>query len=129
MQQSPINDQKLTLSVNPQVNAQLAALMEKYEREGKDISCYLEKLLQEKNLDYTDYLHLDTLLTLQQPKTAQPDEVIFITYHQIVELYFSLILWELQQLTRDTERRSGEWFYEKIKRINAYLQMLIASFP
>ncbi len=124
-----MNNHKITLSADSKTDMQLSAIIEKYSREGKDVSSYLEKLLQEKNLDYTDYLNLDTLLTLQKPKTPQPDEIIFITYHQIVELYFSLIIQELKQLTSNTSSLTGEIFYDKINRVNKYLQLVIDSFP
>ena len=49
---------------------------------------YLDGLLHADYLTYWDYVHLDTLLSLQTPKTSIPDEPIFIMYHQITELYF-----------------------------------------
>jgi tryptophan 2,3-dioxygenase len=50
----------------------------------------LDGLLYADFLTYWDYIHLDTLLSLQSPKTPFPDEEIFIIYHQITELYFKL---------------------------------------
>ena len=55
-------------------------------------------LLLSNYLTYWDYTHVETLLTLQNPKTDFPDEVIFIIYHQITELYFKLSLHELEQI-------------------------------
>jgi len=52
----------------------------------------LDGLLMANYLPYWDYTHVDTLLTLQNPKTDFPDEVIFIIYHQVTELYFKLCL-------------------------------------
>ncbi|MDZ4705823.1 MAG: tryptophan 2,3-dioxygenase family protein [Saprospiraceae bacterium] len=119
----------MTLSMDPQTNAQLSALADKYAMEGKEMSSYLEKLLHEKNLDYSDYLNLDTLLTLQKPRSGQPDEMIFITYHQIVELYFGLMIWEIKQVTKLAPPAvEPEAFYEKICRINRYIQILVGSF-
>lgn len=120
----------MSLNTNVQTSAQLAMLSEKYKLEGKEMSSYLEKLIQEKNLDYTDYLNLDTLLTLQKSRTDQPDEMIFIVYHQIVELYFRLIIWELKQLTDLGEEKpiEGEVFFQKISRVNRYLSYLVDSF-
>ena len=69
----------------------LEKLIEKYSTTGQDISSYLEGLLYSDYLSYWDYINLDTLLTLQSPKTDFPDENIFIIYHQITELYFKLI--------------------------------------
>ncbi len=119
----------MTLSVDLQTNDLLSALTDKYALEGKELSSYLEKLLQEKSLDYSDYLNLDTLLTLQKTRSEQPDEMIFIAYHQIVELYFKLIIWEIKQLIRPAPPRvQPEVFYEKISRINRYIQIIVSSF-
>ena len=118
-------------SVNTKINAQLQELQDKFAKEGKDISSYLEKLLQERNLDYTDYLHIDTLLSLQKTRTDQPDEMVFIVYHQVVELFFRLIIWELEQLTavpKEGTTVSGESFVEKINRVNRYVEVLVYSF-
>ena len=40
---------------------------------------------------------MDTLLSLQNPKTDFPDELVFIIYHQVTELQFKLALHELEQ--------------------------------
>jgi len=78
-------------------------------------------------LTYWDYIHLDTLLSLQTPKTRFPDEKIFIVYHQITELYFSLILWEIDQIAgADTLEES--FFVARIQRINQYFKQLRDSF-
>ena len=49
-------------------------------------------------LNYADYLHLDRLLSSQQPLSQPPhhDEMLFIILHQITELWFKLILYELR---------------------------------
>ena len=65
-------------------------------------------------LKYWDYINLDSLLGLQQPKTGFPDEMIFIIYHQITELYFKLSLWEMQQI-HEGEHPNAEFFFNRIK--------------
>ncbi len=62
----------------------------KYEAMGQDKSSYLDGLLHADFLKYWDYINLDSLLGLQQPKTDFPDEMVFIIYHQSTELYFKL---------------------------------------
>jgi tryptophan 2,3-dioxygenase len=54
-------------------------------------------------LTYADYLHLDTLLSLQQPRSEPPehDEMIFIVTHQVYELWFKLQLHELEKVRAD----------------------------
>ena len=72
-------------------------LKEKYDNMGQDLVSYLDGLLYSEYLTYWDYIHLDTLLSLQNPRTAFPDENIFIMYHQVTELYFKMILSECDQ--------------------------------
>ena len=83
------------------VQEKLKKLADKYSSTGQDLPSYLEGLLYADYLSYWDYIHLDTLLTLQTPKTDFPDENIFIIYHQINELYFKLILIEIEQINKN----------------------------
>lgn len=106
---------------------QLKQLEEKYEAMGQDLSSYLDGLLHADYLTYWEYIHLDTLLSLQNPKTQFPDEKIFIIYHQITELYFKLILNEIEQLSFE-DPIDEELFLLRIKRINRYLLHLVDSF-
>ncbi len=109
------------------IEAQVAKLEEKYKDSGQDLSSYLDGLLYQRYLTYWDYIHLDTLLSLQVPRTHFPDEEIFIMYHQITELYFKLILHEEKQIVDDKSQRL-DFFIEKVTRINSYYQALISSF-
>ncbi|MCS6968274.1 MAG: tryptophan 2,3-dioxygenase family protein [Cytophagales bacterium] len=105
---------------------QVRQLGAKYEAMGQDLSSYLDGLLYANYLTYWDYIHLDTLLSLQNPRTDFPDETIFITYHQITELYFKLCLHEIRQLAESTP--SCQVFIDKINRISRYFRQLINSF-
>lgn len=107
--------------------SQIEALGKKYEAMGQDLSSYLDGLLYSDYLTYWDYVHLDTLLSLQTPRTDFPDEKIFIIYHQITELYFNLILNEQQQAVEQTDA-DQEVFLKRIRRINRYFDHLIDSF-
>ncbi len=110
-----------------QIDSQILKLEEKYKDSGQDLSSYLDGLLYQRYLTYWDYIHLDTLLSLQVPRTYFPDEEIFIMYHQITELYFKLILHEQKQLVDDKAQKI-DFFIEKARRINSYYQALISSF-
>jgi len=110
-----------------QIDSQISKLEEKYKDSGQDLSSYLDGLLYQRYLTYWDYINLDTLLSLQQPRTYFPDEEIFIMYHQITELYFKLILHEQKQLV-DDKSQNIDFFTEKVRRINSYYQTLISSF-
>ncbi len=106
---------------------QLTKLEEKYEAMGQDLSSYLDGLLYSDYLTYWDYIHLDTLLSLQSPRTAIPDEKIFILYHQVTELYFRMILNEMEQAVF-TDPVGEETFLKRLRRVNRYLDHLIDSF-
>lgn len=109
------------------IKSQISKLEEKYKDSGQDLSSYLDGLLHQRYLTYWDYVHLDTLLSLQVPRTHFPDEEIFIMYHQITELYFKLILHEQKQLV-DDKSDNLDFFIEKLRRINSYYTVLISSF-
>jgi len=115
------------MSISPEIESRLALLQEKYEAMGQDMISYLDGLLHADFLTYWDYIHLDTLLSLQNPKTPFPDEEIFIMYHQITELYFKLVLHECKQIT-EKEILTADFFTARIKRINRYFDALIESF-
>src|SRR3954468_21631559 len=105
----------------------LNQLRERYENDGQDLSTHLEGLFYSNYLKYWDYIRLDTLLSLQNPKTEFPDELIFITYHQITELYFKMVLSELKQLL-EKDQVDEEYFMKRIKRMDWYFGQLVSSF-
>lgn len=115
------------MELTPQIIDKLDQLQEKYAAMGQDMSAYLDGLLYADFLTYWDYIHLDTLLSLQNPKTPFPDEEIFIMYHQITELYFKLALHEFRQIAEHTDL-SVKFFTERVKRINSYFNALVTSF-
>src|SRR5437879_11034673 len=46
--------------------------------------------------DYTHYLQIDRLLDLQRPLTREAhDEMLFVVIHQVYELWFKVMLHEL----------------------------------
>ena len=102
-------------------------LQEKYKVMGQDMTSYLDGLLHADYLKYWDYINLDSLLGLQQPKTKFPDEMIFIMYHQVTELYFKMILWEMEQL-HSHAHPDAAFFIARLKRINNYFEHLCHSF-
>ncbi|MEW7280593.1 tryptophan 2,3-dioxygenase family protein [Aquimarina sp. 2201CG1-2-11] len=113
--------------IQPEIAEKIKQLEKKFRNSGQDLGSYLDGLLHDKYLTYWDYIHLDTLLSLQIPRTHFPDEEIFITYHQITELYFKLIIHELKQII-DDKLQIAEFFTAKIERVNRYFRVLINSF-
>lgn len=55
------------------------------------------------SLTYWNYLKLDKLLDLQKPRSdpQEHDETLFIIIHQVYELWFKLILHELEKIKRN----------------------------
>lgn len=108
-------------------NEIIKALREKYENLGENPETYLKGLLQAKPITYWDYVEVDTLLSLQRPRTGYKDEEIFIMYHQVIELFLKLTLHELKQVV-EKEDLTQEYLKEKLQRMTRYTGMLINSF-
>lgn len=102
-------------------------LAKKYEAIGQDVDVHLQGLLHAKPITYWDYIQTDALLNLQIRRTDQPDEMVFIMYHQINELLFKMILWEIDQVS-DNESLSALFFSSRLNRISRYFDMLSSSF-
>jgi len=111
-----------------EILSRIGLLEEKYSAMGQDMKSYLDGLLYADFLTYWDYIHLDTLLSLQNPRTPIPDERIFILYHQITELYFRLTLDAIARLSDVPTLPSVELFKRQLERINLYFKQLIQSF-
>lgn len=114
-------------AVDPNLVEQLKKLQAKYNVMGQDLSSYLDGLLYSDYLTYWDYIHLDTLLSLQTPETSFPDEKVFILYHQITELYFRMALLELEQISNRVNI-DANFFIDRLTRIIRYFQNLVSSF-
>lgn len=104
----------------------IESVNEKYERMGENPNTYLKGLLHAKLINYWDYIQVDTLLTLQKPRTDFEDEEVFIMYHQVTELMLKMILHEIKQLV--TKELPESTWINKIDRMNRYTSMLITSF-
>ena len=105
----------------------ISELKDKHEDLSQDINLHLEGFLHSKQLTYWDYINPDALLNLQIQRTEFPDEMVFITYHQINELIFKMILWEIEQVAT-TKDITVEIFEDKIMRVSRYFDMLTTSF-
>ncbi|NEV93211.1 tryptophan 2,3-dioxygenase [Psychroflexus sp. YR1-1] len=106
----------------------LHQLEKKYEALGENPESYLKGLLYAKPINYWEYIEVDTLLTLQKPKTHFKDETVFIIYHQITELTLKLMIHEVEQLVALSDFNSEQTFTEKLRRLIRYTDMLITSF-
>jgi tryptophan 2,3-dioxygenase len=80
-------------------------------------------------LTYGDYLHLPDLLEQQVPESSPPahDELLFITIHQVYELWFKLLLAELTD-ARD-RMLAGESYLPRVRleRCHAIERVLVGQ--
>jgi tryptophan 2,3-dioxygenase len=107
--------------------ALLQSIDQKYVAIDQNTDTHLEGLLWAKPITYWDYILTDSLLNLQIQRTTLPDEMVFIMYHQINELLFKMILWEIDQISNTTQLEAA-FFIEKLRRISRYFDMLSNSF-
>jgi tryptophan 2,3-dioxygenase len=105
----------------------LEQLEEKFNATGQDLDTHLNGLLHANHITYWDYIQTDALLNLQIQRTCYPDEMVFIMYHQVNEIIFKMMLWEIEQVSKN-EALSVDFFAEKLYRISRYVDMLSSSF-
>ena len=75
---------------------------------------------------YPSYLALDELLSLQRPlsQPEHPDELLFIIVHQASELWFKLILHELERLIGLLQAHDTLGALTSVKRVNALVHIV-----
>jgi tryptophan 2,3-dioxygenase len=85
--------------------------------------------LSEPELNYPSYLALGELLSLQRPrsKPEHPDELLFIIVHQASELWFKLILHELEALHTRLEENDTLGALTSVKRVNALVRIVTSQ--
>ncbi len=99
----------------------------KFAEINQKTDTHLEGLLWSRPITYWDYIQTDVLLNLQIQRTTLPDEMVFIMYHQVNELLFKMILWEINQICHN-EKPETDFFTERLMRISRYFDMLTTSF-
>lgn len=105
------------------------SLVNRFDDLGLKMDTQLEGMLYAKPLTYWDYIQTDALLNLQTQRTIVPDEMVFIMYHQVNELLFKMVLWEINQISNcKDEDLTVIFFKEKVSRISRYFDMLTSSF-
>lgn len=110
-----------------ETNQLIQELERKFDAINQKTDTHLEGLLWAKPITYWDYIQTDALLNLQTQRTLLPDEMVFIMYHQVNELLFKMILWEIKQVC-SCEKPETQFFAERLTRISRYFDMLTTSF-
>jgi len=113
--------------MDKEISKRIDLLKDKYDSIGQDLETHLDGLIQSKPITYWDYIQTDALLNLQVQRTLLPDEMVFIMYHQINELIFKMILWEIQQVSHHAAITT-DFFVSRLMRISRYFDMLSESF-
>lgn len=85
--------------------------------------------MNDEDPTYPTYLRLAELLSLQTPLSTpeHPDELLFITVHQASELWFKLILHELEQLCDGVSRGDVLESVERVARVNSLMRIVTAQ--
>ena len=80
----------------------------------------------EEDVTYPSYLALDELLQLQRPRSLpeHPDELLFIVVHQASELWFKVILHELETLIAAMESKQVLQAVLAARRVNAIMRIV-----
>ena len=80
-------------------------------------------------LTYANYLDLEKLLTLQNPRStpAEHDEMLFIIIHQTYELWFKQLLHEFEKINKDFS--AGDLFgaIHSFKRTRTIMKTLVGQ--
>jgi tryptophan 2,3-dioxygenase len=79
------------------------------------------------DLTYSTYLHLDELLSLQRPRSqpVEHDEMLFIIVHQTYELWFKLLLHELDKIKTDFKNNDEYGAIATFKRARTIMKIMV----
>src|SRR4051812_27737678 len=79
------------------------------------------------DLDYKSYLKIDELLKLQQPLAdpASHDETLFIIVHQVFELWFKLVLHEIDKIFEMLDNDDVIESERLIRRLTSIIRLFI----
>jgi len=80
-----------------------------------------------EGMSYGDYLRLDTLLSAQSPLTTEHDELLFITIHQVMELWLKLLNRELDTALVHIRADELQPAFKCTARINRIQEQLIQA--
>lgn len=78
------------------------------------------------SIDYGSYLRLDELLALQSPQTSpeHPDELLFIVVHQASELWFKVLLHEMDTLIESLQSFDTMRSLLAVQRVNVLTEII-----
>ena len=78
-----------------------------------------------RRLNYDSYLHIPQLLELQQGLTQAHDELLFIVVHQVYELWFKVLIDELESVRRAIETEDLRAARHSLARVKVIEHLLV----
>jgi len=78
-----------------------------------------------QSMSYSDYLHLDAILTAQQPLSPDHNEMLFIIQHQTSELWMKLMLHELRGAIRCVAADELGSAFKMLARVSKIMEQLV----
>lgn len=102
---------------------------------SKSISDLYKKLDEEKgihtdfkeDMTYGEYLSLDKILTAQNRLSDHHDEMLFITIHQVSEIWMKLILHEMNAAIKLVENDELHTAFKKLARVSKIQAQIISA--
>jgi tryptophan 2,3-dioxygenase len=78
-------------------------------------------------MNYGDYLHLDAILASQQPRSPDPNELLFIIQHQTTELWMKLALHELRGAVAAIRADELPPAFKMLARVSRVMDQLVTA--
>ena len=78
-----------------------------------------------RDMSYTDYLHLDEVLSAQHPLSPAHDELLFIVQHQTSELWMKLMRHELSAAIRSIASGELQPAFKMLSRVSRIMEQLV----
>lgn len=78
-----------------------------------------------KQINYTSYLQINKLLDAQAPESQFHDEMLFIIIHQVYELWFKQVLFEIDAVSHDLsmEKLSDTDIFKVVSRLQRIIKI------
>ena len=83
------------------------------------------KLDFSRDMTYSDYLHLDAVLSAQHPLSPAHDEMLFIVQHQTSELWMKLMLHELRAAVGCIARDELGSAFKMLARVSRIMEQMV----
>jgi len=78
-----------------------------------------------RDMSYTDYLHLDEVLSAQHPLSPDHNELLFIVQHQTSELWMKLMRHELTAATMALANDELHQTFKTLSRVSRIMEQLV----